>query len=49
MDGAPGAGRFGIGAVGGLPTTWMAPPVVIRELELRGQGGREPRVLTPPP
>ena len=49
MDAGPGSRRFSIGPVGGLPATWSAPPVVVSELELRGQGGREPRVIPPPP
>jgi len=49
MDSGPGARRFNLGPVGGLPVTWMVPPVVITELELRGQGGREPRVVPMPP
>ncbi|MFT4979844.1 MAG: hypothetical protein ACI8S6_005756 [Myxococcota bacterium] len=49
MDAAPGSGRYSVGSVGGLPTTWSAPAVVITEMELRGSGGSEPRVLSPPP
>ena len=49
MDSAPGSRRFSIGAVGGLPVTWSAPSVVIVEMELRGQGGIDQRVLPPPP
>ena len=49
MD-APGrSARFNIGAVGGLPVTWSAPDVVISEMELRGSGGGENRVIPPPP
>jgi hypothetical protein len=48
MDAGPGPGRYQLGSVGGLPTTWMAPAVVITELELRGSGGREPRALSQP-
>ena len=49
MDSAPGPGRFSIGAIGGLPATWSVPPVVITELELRGAGGSDPRVIPAPP
>ncbi|MEL6344155.1 MAG: metallopeptidase TldD-related protein, partial [Myxococcota bacterium] len=49
LDAGPGAQRFSIGAVGGLPATWSAPAVVITEMELRGSGGAEPRVISPPP
>jgi hypothetical protein len=49
MDAGSGAGRFGIGAVGGLPATWSAPSVVIAELELRGHGGGELRAVAAPP
>ena len=48
MDAGPGPGRYQLGSVGGLPTTWMAPSVVITELELRGSGGREPRARSQP-
>lgn len=49
MDAQPGSLRYSIGAVGGLPSTWAAPAVTIAEMELRGSGGAEPRVLSPPP
>ena len=49
MDTVPGAQRYAIGAVGGLPSTWSAPAVVITEMELRGGGGAEQRVVPPPP
>ena len=48
MDTAPGSGRYSIGSVGGLASTWSAPSVVITELELRGNGGSEQRILPPP-
>lgn len=48
MDAAPGPQRFNIGAVGGLPTSWAVPPVLISELEMHGGGGREQRALPPP-
>ena len=48
MDTAPGSGRYSIGSVGGLASTWSAPAVVITELELRGNGGSEKRVLEAP-
>ena len=48
MDTAPGSGRYSIGSVGGLTSTWSAPAVVITELELRGSGGSEQRLLAPP-
>ena len=49
LDASMGSQRFSVGAVGGLPSTWTVPSVVITELELRGSGGGEPRALTPPP
>lgn len=49
LDSSAGAGRFGIGPIGGLPASWTVPPVVITELELQGSGGREDRVLPIPP
>ena len=48
MDSTPGSGRYSIGSVGGLASTWSAPAVVITELELRGHGGSEQRILPPP-
>lgn len=48
LDSAPDSGRFNLGEVGGLPVTWVVPPVLIAELELHGQGGGEPRALPPP-
>lgn len=49
LDAGPGAQRYSIGAVGGLPSTWAGPAVVISEMELRGSGGAEKRVIPPPP
>ncbi len=49
LDAGAGSRRFSIGAIGGLPATWAVPSVLITELELRGSGGREPRVLPAPP
>ncbi len=48
MDSTPDSGRYSIGTVGGLASTWSAPAVVITELELRGSGGSERRILEPP-
>jgi TldD protein len=48
MDGAPGPQRFSVGTVGGLPASWAVPPVLVTEMELRGSGGVEQRVLPPP-
>jgi hypothetical protein len=48
MDGAPGSQRFSVGTVGGLPASWAVPPVLVTEMELRGSGGVEQRVLSPP-
>jgi TldD protein len=47
-DDAPGSGRHSLGEIGGLGMSWSAPAVLISEMELRGQGGRESRVLPPP-
>jgi TldD protein len=49
MDAASGSRRFSIGSVGGLPASWSAPSVVLSELELRGSGGADRRVLAAPP
>jgi hypothetical protein len=48
MDSPGRTGRFSIGAVGGLPATWTVPSVLIDELELRGQGGGESRLVPAP-
>ena len=48
LDMAPGPARFGAGPVGGLPTTWAVPPVLISELELRGEPGSQRRALPAP-
>ena len=48
LDGPPDRSRFNLGEVGGLPATWIVPPVLITELELRGASGGEPRVLPAP-
>lgn len=49
MDGAPGSQRFSVGTVGGLPSSWAVPPVLVTEMEMRGTPGVEQRVLPPPP
>lgn len=48
LDTRPDRSRFAIGPVGGLPVTWVVPPVLITELELRSSTGGEPRVLPRP-
>ena len=48
MDATGRTNRFDIGAVGGLPATWQVPDVLVAEMELRGSGGGESRILTPP-
>ena len=49
LDDQPGPARFYVGAVGGIPCSWSAPPVVITELELVGGKGGELRVIPAPP
>lgn len=49
LDTQPGPMRFHMGAVGGIPVSWSAPPVLIGELELVGQQGGEQRELPRPP
>jgi len=41
-------GRYGLGYSGGIPVAWSAPSVLIAEMELRGQGGQELRILPKP-
>ncbi len=48
LDSAPDSGRFSLGEVGGLPATWVVPPVLLSELELHGSSGGEPRVIQGP-
>jgi hypothetical protein len=48
MDAGEGSRRYSIGAVGGLPVTWQAPPVLITELELYGASGGEPHSYPAP-
>ena len=38
-------GRYGIGPIGGMDVSWSAPAVLIGEMELRGQGGKELRIV----
>ncbi|MCB9745838.1 MAG: hypothetical protein H6741_06375 [Alphaproteobacteria bacterium] len=49
LDSNPGPARFHVGAVGGMPASWAAPPILISELELNGDKGGEPRTVPPPP
>ena len=39
------SGRYGIGPISGMGVSWSAPAVLIGELELRGQGGQELRII----
>ena len=41
-------GRYGLGYAGGIPVSWSVPSVLISEMEIRGQGGQELRVLANP-
>lgn len=49
LDGQPGPSRFNIGPLGGLLVTWDVPAVLVAEVEIRGGGGGEPRVIPIPP
>ena len=42
------SGRYGIGMSSGISVSWSVPSVLIGEMELRGQGGQEQRVVPPP-
>jgi len=48
-DSADSASRFSIHALGGHPVSWSVPAVVIGEMELRGSGGGERRIVPAPP
>ena len=39
------SGRYGIGSISGMKVSWSAPSVLIGEMELRGQGGQEQRLV----
>ena len=41
-------GRYGLGNTGGIPVSWSVPSVLITEMEIRGQGGQELRVIPKP-
>ena len=49
MDAGPTDSRWSVGDTGGIPMTWSAPSILISEMELRGSGGQEVRVLPSPP
>jgi hypothetical protein len=39
------SGRYGIGSLSGMKVSWSAPTVLIGEMEVRGQGGQEVRLI----
>ena len=47
-DSADSSSRFSIHALGGHPVSWSVPAVVIGEMELRGSGGGERRIVPAP-
>ena len=47
-DDTPNANRYSIGVAGGMGTSWSAPAVLISEIELKGQGGKENRIIPNP-
>ena len=47
-DAADQSGRFSISDLGGHPVSWATPSIVIGEMELRGSGGGESRVVPAP-
>ncbi len=49
LDGRPGPARYHIGAVGGMPGAWAAPPILVSEMELVGNHGGDPRRIPRPP
>jgi TldD protein len=48
LDGSGTSERFTLGEAGGSPVSWSVPPVLISEMELRGNAGGEPRVIPRP-
>jgi len=48
LDTGQEGGRFSLGEVGGLPVTWITPPVLVAELELHGSSSGEPRAIPAP-
>lgn len=48
LDTGQEGGRYSLGEVGGLPVTWITPPVLVAELELHGSSSGEPRAIPAP-
>lgn len=47
-DSAEQSARFSLADLGGHPVSWAVPSVVIGEMELRGAGGGEARIISAP-
>jgi hypothetical protein len=48
LDTGQEGGRYSLGEVGGLPVTWITPPVLVAELEMHGSSSGEPRAIPAP-
>ena len=48
LDGSGTSERFTLGEAGGVPVSWSAPSILISEMELRGHGGGEARIIKRP-
>jgi TldD protein len=49
LDGSYGGDLYQISPTNGLLSTWSVPAVLVSEVELKGNTGKEPHVLSPPP
>ena len=49
LDGSHGGDIYSISPTSGILSTWYVPAVLVAEVELKGNTGKEPHVLSPPP
>ena len=49
LDGSYGGDMYSISPTSGILSTWSVPAVLVAEVELKGNTGKEPHVLSPPP
>ena len=48
LDGSHGGDSYRISPTNGILSTWSVPAVLVAEVELKGNTGKEPHVLSPP-